>query len=281
MRTLRNAVASRKVSHAYLFSGPRGTGKTSSGRLLAKAGNCRDPQDGEPCNKCDSCLRFLRGTRHGPRRARRRQQPRHRRDTQPAREGRLRARQRRLQSLHHRRSAHAHRARLQRPPEDARRAAAARHLRPGDDRAAQDTGDHRLPLPAIRLPPHPPRAGHRPAGLRLRAGGDSLPARGAGAHRPHRHRQHARRHQSAGAGGRLPRPRADASRRSRAASASAATPAAAIWRASSCAATSAAAWPSSPPSATTASTCASSSARSSPTCDSSCWWPPAPTAPSA
>jgi DNA polymerase-3 subunit gamma/tau len=61
MRTLRNAVASHKVSHAYLFSGPRGTGKTSTGRLLAKAANCRDPQEGEPCNKCDSCVAFTEG----------------------------------------------------------------------------------------------------------------------------------------------------------------------------------------------------------------------------
>ncbi len=61
VRTLRNAVASHKVSHAYLFSGPRGTGKTSSGRLLAKAANCRDSQEGEPCNKCDSCRAFSEG----------------------------------------------------------------------------------------------------------------------------------------------------------------------------------------------------------------------------
>ncbi len=61
MRTLRNAVSSKKVSHAYLFSGPRGTGKTSTGRLLAKAANCRNPKDGEPCNKCDSCLAFSEG----------------------------------------------------------------------------------------------------------------------------------------------------------------------------------------------------------------------------
>ncbi|MDI6858598.1 MAG: DNA polymerase III subunit gamma/tau [Dehalococcoidia bacterium] len=60
-RTLRNAVAAGKVAHAYLFSGPRGTGKTSSGRLLAKAVNCSNPQDGEPCNVCDSCLSFLEG----------------------------------------------------------------------------------------------------------------------------------------------------------------------------------------------------------------------------
>ncbi len=60
-RTLGNAVAAHKVSHAYLFAGPRGTGKTSTGRLLAKAVNCTDPQEGEPCNKCDSCLTFLAG----------------------------------------------------------------------------------------------------------------------------------------------------------------------------------------------------------------------------
>jgi len=60
-RTLRNSVASKRIAHAYLLSGPRGTGKTSLGRLVAKAANCASPEDGEPCNECDSCRAFLEG----------------------------------------------------------------------------------------------------------------------------------------------------------------------------------------------------------------------------
>jgi DNA polymerase-3 subunit gamma/tau len=60
-RTLRNSIAAGTLAHAYLFCGPRGTGKTTLGRLLAKAANCAAPADGEPCNKCDSCLAFIEG----------------------------------------------------------------------------------------------------------------------------------------------------------------------------------------------------------------------------
>ena len=58
VKTLKNIIKSNKLSHAYLFTGPRGTGKTSCAKLFAKSINCLNPKDGDACNECETCKSF-------------------------------------------------------------------------------------------------------------------------------------------------------------------------------------------------------------------------------
>ena len=60
-QTLKNAIITKQISHAYLFAGPRGTGKTSAAKIFAKAINCHHRQDGEPCNECEICQAITNG----------------------------------------------------------------------------------------------------------------------------------------------------------------------------------------------------------------------------
>ena len=152
VETLRNAVRADRVSHAILFVGPRGTGKTSLARIVAKAVNCTNLQDGDPCDACPSCVSDPRGPCLRPRRDRRRLEPRHRCRPRPARADPLPAVGPPAQGLHPRRGAPDHAGRVERAAQVARGAADVRPLHVRLDRTVGLPAGDPVAPPAVRRP---------------------------------------------------------------------------------------------------------------------------------
>ena len=219
MRTLSNAIATGRIAHAFILTGVRGVGKTTTARIIARALNCIGPDGaGGPTIEPVRRVRALPRDRRGPpcRRDRDGRGLAHRRRRHPrADRGRaLPAGLGALQGLHHRRSAHALEERLQRAVEDARRAAARRQLRLRHDRDPEGAGDRAVALPALLAAPRAGRAAGRalPPGSPRPKQVEAEPA-ALGADRPRRRRLGARRAVAARPGDRAGRRRRSPKRR--------------------------------------------------------------------
>ena len=151
VETLKNAIATGRLAQSFIFAGPRGVGKTTTARILARALNCVKGPTPEPCGKCDACREIAEGrdvdvleidgaTYTG---------------VDAVREVIVeplvdRADARSLQDLHHRRSPSAVEERVRRAAEVDRRAAAVREVHDGDDRAALGAGDDPVAVAGLR-----------------------------------------------------------------------------------------------------------------------------------
>ena len=154
VRTLANALKTRPLAHAFLFTGPRGVGKTTPARLVAKALNCEQGPTADPCGVCSPCVEIAEGSARRRRRdrrrleQRRRQRPRHRRGGAATGPPRDRYKVYIIDEVHMLSTGafNALLKTLEEPPD-------AREVRARHDRVAQGPGDDPLALPALRLPP--------------------------------------------------------------------------------------------------------------------------------
>ena len=155
------------MAHAYLFSGPRGTGKTSTARILAKALNCTDLQDGEPCGVCPSCVEITKGTSldvHELDAASNNGVDAMRDLVSRAALGTPGRQKVYIVDEVHMLSTRG----VERPAEDPGGAAGPRGLRAGHHRSAEGAAHHPQPHPALRVPAARPRDPGRPAGQDVR-----------------------------------------------------------------------------------------------------------------
>lgn len=151
VRTLKNQIAHGNVGHAYIFTGTRGTGKTSVAKIFARAVNCLSPlADGSPCGKCENCVELASSSNFDILEidaASNNSVDQIRELTDKS----VSAHRRQVQSLHRRRSSYAFKGGVQRSSQNSRRAAVPCDFHSCDNRDSSNPGNHFVKMLAFRF----------------------------------------------------------------------------------------------------------------------------------